>query len=151
MSDQTEVDTFVNALSAEQRRIDADREAMADEILAGQHVTSLDEALRFARSWIVTAAQYAANADYYRDERDRLLRVVEQANGQLSSSRLNMDHIIASHDGELPPHHAAGLRQFAAGHAAALETLQAVIHERLEPSPPTLRGSLSENLAHHED
>jgi hypothetical protein len=148
MSDQTEVDTFVNALSAEQRRIDADREAMADEILAGQHVTSLDEALRFARSWIVTAAQYAANADYYRDERDKLLRVLETANNQLFDSTVDdVEHQIDSHADTLPQ----AFRRVAAGHAAALETLQAVIHERLEPSPPTLRGSLSENLAHHED
>lgn len=103
-------DTEVDELVAEQRRLTANREAMADEIVAGQQITSLEEALRFARSWIVTAAQHAANEDYHRDERDKLLRVIQIASQQIRDSRS----------------------------VAALETLRSVAGEMvlLEPEPP---------------
>lgn len=127
-------------LFADQQRIDAKREKMADELIANQHVTSLDEALRFARSWIITAAQYAANADYYRDERDKLRRVLSLANDQLFESCVDdVEHQITSHADTLPE----AFRRLAAGHAAAFETLQAVVREWVEAmEAPTLRDDM---------
>jgi hypothetical protein len=71
---QETVDDFVARISAEQRQRDADRAAMADEIVAGQRITTVEEGQRFAKAWIVTAAQHAVNAEYYRGERDKLQR-----------------------------------------------------------------------------
>jgi len=124
-------------LFANQQRIDAEREAMADALIANQRVTSFDEALRFARSWIVTAAQYAANADYYRDERDKLLLTLVRAYRQLFRSQTN--------DVENPMQPEA-FQLLASGHTAAFETLQTAVRERVDPSPPTLRGAFSEDL-----
>lgn len=106
----------VDSLIAEQKRLDTERDAMADEIIAGQHVTSVEEGLRFARGWITTAAQYAANADYFQSERDKLLRVINQANDHLFDSSVDdVEHQIDSHADTLPE----AFRRVAAGHAAA--------------------------------
>jgi len=74
MSEDQHIDTFVANLVAEQRAIDADRAAMADAIVAGQNIATVEEGKRFARAWRVTAAQYAANEGYMTRERDKLLR-----------------------------------------------------------------------------
>jgi hypothetical protein len=71
---QETVDDLAARISADQRQRDADRAAMADEIVAGQRITTVEEGQRFAKAWIVTAAQHAANEEYYRGERDKLLR-----------------------------------------------------------------------------
>jgi len=204
-----------DSLLAEQQQLDADREAMAAEIVAGRRITSIEEGKRFAQSWIATAAQYAANADYYREERDKavadldterghtqtlldalknavrqggelrrraimadaldehedpfepsrklldealsgrypptiaerevvvLRRVLETANNQLFDSQVDdVEHQIACHADTLPE----VFRRLAAGHAAAFETLQEIVHEWVEPSPPTVRGAFSEDL-----
>jgi hypothetical protein len=133
-------------LITEQRQIDARRNAMAEEIIAEQRVTSLEEALQLARSWIVTAAQHAANEDYYRGERDKLLRVIETANNQLFDSVVDVEHQITYHADTLPE----AFRRLAAGHASAFETLQTVIGELVlaeELSHPiSLGGAFSEDL-----
>lgn len=56
-----------------QEEIDKERRQMAEEIVRGQNLTTLEEAKEFATRWIVTAAQHAANEEYYRGERDKLL------------------------------------------------------------------------------
>jgi predicted metal-dependent HD superfamily phosphohydrolase len=73
-SKQETVYDLVVRISADQRQRDADRAAMADEIVEGQRITTVEEGKRFAKAWIVTAAQHAANEEYYRGERDKLLR-----------------------------------------------------------------------------
>lgn len=50
-----------------QDEIDKGRRQMAEEIVQAQNLTTLEEAKEFATKWIVTAAQYATNADFYRD------------------------------------------------------------------------------------
>jgi hypothetical protein len=68
---------FVSTL-AEQRQIDAQRARMADEIVAGQQLDSLEEAKRFARGWIITAAQHSTNEEYYRKQRDWAVAALKQ-------------------------------------------------------------------------
>ena len=221
-----------DSLLAEQRRLAAERDAMAGEIIAGQHVTTLEEGLRFARGWITTAAQYAANADYFQTDRDKiagdldiergrvltllatlrdavrqggklrrrmlgwiknkriplhlrraimadvlteyedpfepirkvldealsghypltnaerevatLLHALETANNQLFDSTVDVEHEITGHADTLPE----SFRRLAAGHAAAFETLQKIVRERVDSEPPTLglRGAFSEDL-----
>lgn len=114
----------------EQREIDAKRAAMADEIVAGQRVETVEEGRRFARAWIITAAQHAANEDHYRAERDRLRLAIERANGQLFDSRVDdVEHQVGSHADTLPE----AFRRLAAGHDAALETLQEIVREWVDP------------------
>lgn len=55
-----------------QAAIDADRARMADGIVAGQSIQTVEEGRLFARNWIVTAAQHAANEEYYRGLLDRI-------------------------------------------------------------------------------
>ena len=59
---------------ARQRETNKRRGEMADEIIAGFGTATVDEWKRFARAWIVTAAQHAANEEYYRGERDAAIR-----------------------------------------------------------------------------
>ena len=61
---QPDVDAFVSDLVAKQREIDANRRAMAKEIVDGQRLESLDDAKRFAQAWIESAAQFSDNAAY---------------------------------------------------------------------------------------
>jgi hypothetical protein len=56
-----------------QDEIDRERRQMAEEIVRGQNLTTLEEAKEFATKWIVTAAQESANAEFYRGVRDKLL------------------------------------------------------------------------------
>jgi hypothetical protein len=60
----------------EQHRIDADRGQMADKIVADAPLADLAAARRFARGWIITAAQHAANEEYYRGQLDAVLIVL---------------------------------------------------------------------------
>jgi polyhydroxyalkanoate synthesis regulator phasin len=64
MSDE-ELGRFVAKLIATQRAIDGQAKKMADEIVDGQRLETLDEAKRFASNWIQTAAQYARNEEYW--------------------------------------------------------------------------------------
>lgn len=128
MNTNEDVDQLVERLSAEQRRIGTDREAMASEIVAGQHITSIEEGKWFARAWIIAAAQHASNEDYLRKERDKLLRVIRRAANQLFDSR------------------AQWVEKVAAGNVAALETLQSVADDMklLEPDEVgTARAAVS--------
>jgi hypothetical protein len=102
---------------------------MADEIVAGQRIETAEEGRRFASAWIVTAAQHATNEEYYRGERDRLLRVVECAYNLLRDSSVpDVEFEIGVHHATLP----GVLRRMAAGHYSALETLQAVVRDHVE-------------------
>ena len=65
-SEPSETDT-----RTEQEKIDDERGVMADEIIRAQNLTNLEDAKRFARNWIMTAAQETANAAFYRGERDK--------------------------------------------------------------------------------
>ncbi len=49
----------------DQRTIDANRWAMAQEIVDAQPLETIDDARRFAKAWIETAAQHAANEEYW--------------------------------------------------------------------------------------
>jgi hypothetical protein len=55
-----------------------ERRKMAEEIVAAQNLTTLEEAKEFATAWIETAAFHAANEEFYRTERDRLLAEKEE-------------------------------------------------------------------------
>jgi len=88
MNEQTR-DAEVEQLVAEQRRRDADRAAMANEIVDEQRITTVEEGKRFAKAWIETAAQHAANEEYYRKERDKLQHVIDRARRQLAESSAN--------------------------------------------------------------
>lgn len=102
MNTNEDADQLVERLSAEQNRINTDREAMADEIVAGQRCASLEEALRFARAWIITAAQHASNENYLRKERDKLLHVIQRA-GRENAAALETLQSVASDMGLLKP------------------------------------------------
>ena len=80
---------IVGRAHAEQRRLDAERAAMANEIVDGQRITTVEEGKRFAKAWIETAAQHAANEEYYRKERDKLQHVIDRARRQLAESSAN--------------------------------------------------------------
>lgn len=56
----------------EQQTINAGRAQMAQEIVDGQASTDMtvEDWKRFAKSWIETAAQHAANESYFRDQRN---------------------------------------------------------------------------------
>lgn len=51
-------------------QIDIDKRTtkMAQEIVQAQNLKTLDEAKRFAQAWIETAAQFARNEEYWRDQ-----------------------------------------------------------------------------------
>lgn len=68
-----------------QAQIDADRSAMAQSIVDGQNLTSLNDAKRFAKAWIEDAARFAANEEYLRKERDDLLRLLVELRPHLST------------------------------------------------------------------
>jgi|SRR5580692_1578239 hypothetical protein len=126
MGTDQEVERTVEDALSEQARIDSDRAAMADEIVAGQRIDTTEDGRRFSRAWIITAAQHAANETYYRGERDRLLQVILRASDQLYESAVDdAEHQIQSHADTLP----VVFRRVVAGHAAALETLQRVVRE----------------------
>jgi hypothetical protein len=55
---------------AEQRDIDEGARRMAQEIVDGQNLKTLEEAKRFAQRWIETAAQHARNEEHYRKGRE---------------------------------------------------------------------------------
>ncbi len=59
-----------------QEEINEDRRTMAQAVVDQQRLETLDDAKRFARGWIETAAQHADNEAYYHDERDALLRLI---------------------------------------------------------------------------
>jgi hypothetical protein len=59
-----------------QVEIDEDRREMAQSIVDQERLDNLDDAKRFARAWIETAARHATNEAYYHDERDALLRLL---------------------------------------------------------------------------
>jgi hypothetical protein len=61
-----ELDKFVVGLSKKQKIIDVRRRSMAKEIVDSQNLDSLNDAKQFAQNWIETAAQYAANEEYWR-------------------------------------------------------------------------------------
>jgi hypothetical protein len=56
----------------EQKVIDENRRKMAKEIVDAQDPKTLEEAKRFAQNWIETAAQYAANEDYWHKQVEEL-------------------------------------------------------------------------------
>lgn len=66
----------------EQKRIDAGRTQMAQEIVDGQAAgrpeMTVDDWKAFARNWIETAAQHATNESYYREQRDAAVRALKQ-------------------------------------------------------------------------
>jgi hypothetical protein len=68
-----------------QAEIDEDRSAMAQAIVDGQRLENIDDAKRFARAWIVTAAQHATNEAYYHDRRDALLRLLVELRPHLTA------------------------------------------------------------------
>jgi hypothetical protein len=70
--DAREIAREVDAIIAEQKEIDARRAAMADETVAGfdRSGVTVEDWKRFARDWIVTAAQHADNERYLRDLRN---------------------------------------------------------------------------------
>ena len=83
----------------------------------------------------------------WQHEVETLRRAIEVANDQLWDSQPHdIEHTIACHADGLPD----AYRRVATGHAAAFETLQEIVREWVDPSPPAIRGSLSESLAHHE-
>lgn len=127
--EQKQVDAL-ERISADQKRIDAQREAMADEIVAGQNIQTVEEGRRFARAWIITAAQHAANEAYYRKNRDEMFRAIKQAYRLLFDSQ--------------PIDVSDGIQETIAGHAAALGTLQAVVDEWANVCDPP-PGAFSED------
>jgi hypothetical protein len=84
-------------MSRTQAEIDKDRSTMAQAIVDGQRLKSLNDAKRFAKGWIETAAQHASNEAYYHDERDALLRLIIEVRSFLSE--LNVG--ATGHDGLL--------------------------------------------------
>lgn len=56
-----------------QAEIDKDRRKMAEEIVRAQNLTTLEDAKGFATKWIMTAAQHAANEEYYRNARNQTI------------------------------------------------------------------------------
>jgi len=61
---------------SEQEDIDKQRGEHAWSIVEEGNLQTLDQAKAFARNWIVTAMQHAANEAFYRDDRDRLAREI---------------------------------------------------------------------------
>jgi hypothetical protein len=59
------LDKFVKDLSDKQQVINDERRNMAKDIVDNQNLTSLDDAKRFAQAWIVSAAQFATNEEYW--------------------------------------------------------------------------------------
>jgi hypothetical protein len=80
----------------EQKILDAQRGKMADEIVAGQNITTVEEGKRFARAWIVTAAQHAANEEYYRGQRDAVVDTLKEAIGMLKKIAEQRDEAIST-------------------------------------------------------
>lgn len=73
-----------------QGQIDAGRREMARGIVEGQWQAGplpTDAAKQFAEDWIVTAAQHAANEEYYRGERDTLYRLVIEVVAALDAAQ----------------------------------------------------------------
>ena len=77
LSAKDTVDIFVDDLVAEQKQIDESRAQMADEIVSGQNIQTVEEGRRFARAWIITAAQLASNEEYWRQR-----AMAAEGNGQ---------------------------------------------------------------------
>jgi hypothetical protein len=65
-------------MATEQEAIDEARARMADDVIASVHFTTADAWKRYARAWIITAAQNASNAEYYKAERDKLARKLKR-------------------------------------------------------------------------
>lgn len=63
-------------MSDEQAKIDANRSKMAQEIVDAYFTadTTVAQVRQCAKNWIETAAQHAANEEYYRGERDKLVK-----------------------------------------------------------------------------
>lgn len=102
-SEREEEDTMT---MEEQRAIDAGRAQMAHEIVDGQAYTdmTIDDWKRFAKAWIVTAAQHASNEGYLTMQRDAavaaLQRIVESRSGSAAEEAKTM--IGALESGDLP-------------------------------------------------
>lgn len=80
--EEQDVAAFVDRLIQQQKTIDSNARQMADDIVSGQRLANLEDAKLFARNWIVTAAQYARNEEYSRDQvtaRDEQIRVLREA------------------------------------------------------------------------
>jgi len=80
------VATIVRKLVARQRRLDQERGKMADEIIAGQSAVAatVDDWKMFARAWIITAVQEAANAAYWRKRAEDLQRQLRQMGAKVT-------------------------------------------------------------------
>jgi hypothetical protein len=80
------VDARMNAGShSNQKKIDALRRKMADEIVSKQNITDLEHAKRFASNWIQTAAQHADNEEYYRKDLARLRHILDAVRALLTA------------------------------------------------------------------
>ena len=64
---EAEIDGFVKGLAFKKRETDAQRRAMAKDIVDAQPLADLDVARRFAAAWIETAAQHCSNECYWRE------------------------------------------------------------------------------------
>lgn len=91
---EDEAKVLVDKVSARQKAIDANRAAMATEIVEGQNIQTVEEGRRFAHAWIVTAAQHASNEEFYRKQRDVALEALQriQKMGRVCASYEICDH-----------------------------------------------------------
>jgi len=106
--------------------------------IAGDRGNEGEEHCTFIGRMFVRALQAIVDA-----ETEKLSAVILRANDQLFDSVVqDPQHQVYSHADTLP----AAFLALAAGHGAALETLQAVVREWVDPEPVGLSGAFSEDL-----